>query len=81
MVRQITDSVGMNLSKLQGVVKDRGAWWAADHGVTKSRTQRSDWTATTKPLGMGHTKVRGKSVSKGDRLLCNGLEMEAKKMI
>ena len=22
---------------------DRGAWWAADHGVSKSQTQLSDW--------------------------------------
>ena len=28
----ITDSVGMNLSKLQEIVKDRGAWHAAVHG-------------------------------------------------
>ena len=32
----ITDTVDMNLSKLQGMVKDRGAWLAAVHGVTKS---------------------------------------------
>ena len=34
----ITDTVDMNLSKLQGMVKDRGAWLAAVHGVTKSWT-------------------------------------------
>ena len=34
----ITDSTDMNLSKLQEIVKDRGAWCAAVHGVTKSRT-------------------------------------------
>ena len=33
----ITDSVNMNLSKLQEIVKDREAWCAAVHGVTKSR--------------------------------------------
>ena len=26
------DSMGMNLSKLQGIVKDKGAWCAAVHG-------------------------------------------------
>ena len=34
----ITDSMDMNLSKLQ-VVKDREGWCAAVHGVTKSWTQ------------------------------------------
>ena len=35
----IIDSMNMNLSKLQEIVKDRGAWCAAVHGVTKSRTR------------------------------------------
>ena len=39
----ITDSMDMNLPKLQGIVKDRGAWYAAVHGVAKSQTQLSDW--------------------------------------
>ena len=38
----ITDSVGMNLSKLQELVTDREAWRAAIHGVTKSRTRLSN---------------------------------------
>ena len=38
----ITDSVDMNLSKLWELVKDRGAWRATVHGVTKSWTQLSD---------------------------------------
>ena len=32
----ITDSMDMNLSKLQEMVMDREAWSAALHGVTKS---------------------------------------------
>ena len=32
----ITDSMHMNLSKLWEMVKDREAWYAAVHGVTKS---------------------------------------------
>ena len=34
----ITDSMGMNLSKFQEMVKDREAWCAAVHVVAKSRT-------------------------------------------
>ena len=34
----ITDSTDMNLSKFQETVKDREAWRAAVHGVTKSQT-------------------------------------------
>ena len=38
----ITNSMNMNLSKLQQIVEDRGAWHAAVHGVSKSQTQFSD---------------------------------------
>ena len=34
----ITDTMAMNLSKLQETVEDRGAWHAAVHGV-----KESDW--------------------------------------
>ena len=42
----ITDSMDMSLSKLQDIVKDREAWCAAVHRVTKSQTWLSDWTTT-----------------------------------
>ena len=38
----ITDSVDMSLSKLQEIVKDRGAWSAEVLGVSKAQTQFSD---------------------------------------
>ena len=37
----ITDSMDMNLNKLQEIVKGRGAWHAAIHVVTESLTQLS----------------------------------------
>ena len=37
-----TNSIDVNLSKLQEMVKDREAWSAAVHGVTKCRTRLSD---------------------------------------
>ena len=42
MVDSITDSMDMNLSKLQEIVEDKESWRAAVHVVTKSRTQLSD---------------------------------------
>ena len=42
----IMNSMDMNLSKLQEIVKDRKAWCAAVCGVTKSQTQLSDSTTT-----------------------------------
>ena len=42
----IGDSMGLSLSKFQEMVKNREAWSAAVHGVTKSRMLLSDWTMT-----------------------------------
>ena len=38
----ITNSMGMSLSKLQDMVKDRDDWRAAVHGVAKSEARLSD---------------------------------------
>ena len=38
----ITDSMDMDLSKLQEIVKNRGGWHTAVHGVTNSWTQLSN---------------------------------------
>ena len=38
----ITDSMDMNLSKLQEIGKEREAWRAAVHGITKSRAKLND---------------------------------------
>ena len=41
-LERISNSMDMNLSKLWEIVKDRVAWCAAVHGVTKNRTGLSD---------------------------------------
>ena len=38
----VPDSMDMNLSKLQTIVEDKGAWHAAVHGVAESQTQLSN---------------------------------------
>ena len=44
----ITDSMGLSLSKLWEMVKDRGAWHAAVHGVTNHWTEQQQRMWITK---------------------------------
>ena len=46
----ITDSTDMSLSKLHELLKDRGAWHGAVHGVAKSQTWLSDWTTMKRAI-------------------------------
>ena len=47
----------MGLGELQDIVKDREAWRAAVHGVTKSQTRLSDSTTATAPFSAASRSV------------------------
>ena len=44
LLDSITDSMGMNLGKLREMLRDREAWGAVVHEVSRSQTWLSDWT-------------------------------------
>ena len=50
----ITNSMNMNLSKLQETVKDKGTGRVAVHGIAKSQARLSDWTATNQSPVIHH---------------------------
>ena len=43
----ISSAMDMNLGQLREMVRNREAWHAAVHGVTKSQTQLGNWATTT----------------------------------
>ena len=47
MVQGLHDLMDVSLSKLREIVKDREAWRASVHGVTKSQTRLSDDNSNT----------------------------------
>ena len=44
----LTDAMDLNLGKFQEMVRDREAWRAAVHGITKSQTRLGDCATTTR---------------------------------
>ena len=47
-LKNLLDSIDMNLGKFQEIVRGREAWRAAVHGISKSQTRLSDWTTQHK---------------------------------
>ena len=58
----ITDSMDMRLNKLQEIVKDRKAWRAVVHGISKSWTWLSDWTTPPPTLRIPPNSKRGLAI-------------------
>ena len=56
----ITDLMDMSLIKLHEIVKDREAWHAAVHGVTKNRTWFNNWTMNN----IGYDKIMSGKVKR-----------------
>ena len=60
----ITDTMNMNLGKLQEMLRDKEVWRAAVHGVTKSQTQLGSWTTATTTRGSSSRVQNASTVPK-----------------
>ena len=66
----ITDSMDMSLNKFQEMVKDKEAWHAVVHGISKRWTQLGDWTTTAEETEALRVKAMGPmSFQVGNQLL------------
>ena len=63
----VSDSMDMNLSKLQEMVKDREVWCATIHGVAKSWTWLGNWATTTRSVFSDHSIMKLKIKRKTEK--------------
>ena len=74
MVDGITNAMNMNLGILWKMVRDKEAWCAAVHRVTKSQTWLSNWTTTTWSVGFTpHGKQECVPINLRERRYCFSL--------